>query len=104
MGTTLAFNGAYNLAGCIMQFPNDHETAFTNYESSMRPLVERAQKLVPGAPHILYPETKWGVAVIYYVMRILSWPPISELLFMFVGPPADSVPVKDYDFIDPKPF
>lgn len=65
MGTTLALNGAYNLAGMLLRHclgdGCDFTSAFQEYETRMRPLVDAAQKLPPGVPHLIHPETAWGV-------------------------------------------
>jgi len=94
-------SGAYNLAGAILQHPNDITAAFDQYETAMRPVVERAQKLPPGMPRLIHPETVWGVQVLHmlaYFMTQLS--PILSLLFKFgvIGPPAHLVPIADYGF------
>ncbi|MCJ1399721.1 hypothetical protein MMC11_002923 [Xylographa trunciseda] len=98
MGTTLAMNGAYNLAGELTRFPDDYKTAFAEYEKHMRPLVGHAQKLVPGVPHIVHPETAWGVWILNAVSGFLVWTRIVTLLFMFKGPPNDAAPMEDYGF------
>ena len=98
MGTTLALNGAYNLAGALIRFSNDLDAAFAEYEKQMRPIVERAQKLVPGMPHILPPESAWGVWVMNAIVGFLAWTKLMYLVFMFVGPPANTVPVEEFGF------
>ena len=74
------------------------EAAFAEYEERMRPVVDRAQKLAPGAPHILSPETAWGIWTTNIIMSLLMWSGIAKLLFMFLGPPANTVPVEDFGF------
>ncbi|KAF3762011.1 FAD/NAD(P)-binding domain-containing protein, partial [Cryphonectria parasitica EP155] len=64
MGTTLGLTGAWNLAGAILQHPNDHGRAFAQYEEKMRPTVELAHKLAPGMPNALHPQTSWGVWIL----------------------------------------
>lgn len=98
MGTTLALNGAYNLAGAIARHPEDLPTAFDEYENHMRPLVDRAQKLFPGMPHLLHPETAWGVWMTNAFGYALIWSGIAKLLFKLKGPPADAEPVEEYGF------
>ncbi|KAE9405792.1 oxidoreductase [Gymnopus androsaceus JB14] len=99
MGTTLALNGAYNLAGALERCLNDHTAAFAEYENKMRPLVDRAQKLAPGMPHMLNPETAWGVWVLNAIMYFFSWSGLISLMFKLgAGPPANAVPVEDYEF------
>ena len=98
MGTTLALSGAYNLAGALLQHPNDFATAFDQYEQHMRPVVERAQKLAPGMPHLFHPETEWGVWTLNTFVYLLDRSGIIKLLAGRFGPPANSVPVEDYGF------
>ncbi|KAK1529604.1 oxidoreductase [Colletotrichum paranaense] len=98
MGTTLAMSGAYNLAGAILQHPNDLETAFGDYEEKMRPTVARAQKLAPGMPHSLHPETVWGVWLLNTIMFVLYWSGLFSFVARFAGPPANNVPVEEYGF------
>lgn len=64
MGTAVAIVGAYILAGEISRYGTDHEKAFEAYESIMRPFVDTAQSLPPGAPAIANPETVWGNSLI----------------------------------------
>ena len=54
MGTSLALVGAYVLAGELAGAA-DHEQALAAYETRMRPYVERAQQLPPGAPGLVHP-------------------------------------------------
>lgn len=98
MGTTLAFSGAYYLAGAILRHSNELETAFTEYEENMRPTVERAQKLFPGAPHSLHPETEWGLWMLHSIIGFMSWTGLVKILIQFKGPPANNVPVEDFGF------
>ncbi|TDZ35218.1 Uncharacterized protein CTRI78_v011526 [Colletotrichum trifolii] len=98
MGTTLALNGAYNLAGTILQAPDDLEAAFEAYERSMRPTVNNAQKIAPILPRIMYPETAWGVWLLNALVYVITQFGISNLLARLRGPPANSVPVGDYGF------
>ena len=100
MGTTLALSGAYNLAGAILNHrPEDLDKAFEQYEAEMRPTVTRAQKLVPGMPHVVCPQTEWGVwglNVFVYLIQVSGLP---KLLFRFFGPvAANEVVVREYGF------
>ena len=72
MGTTLAIVGAYVLAGEIARHPRDHEAAFAAYDRIMRPFVDKAQKLLPGVPALVNPQTKWGIAVLNNVLGFVS--------------------------------
>jgi 2-polyprenyl-6-methoxyphenol hydroxylase-like FAD-dependent oxidoreductase len=101
MGTTLGLNGAYILAGELLRHPNDLSIAFAKYEEKMRPLVDRAQKLAPGMPHAMHPKTSWGVWTMNYLVFLLCWTKVVNLLFMFAGPPATAIQVEEYGFEQP---
>jgi len=60
MGTSLAFIGAYVLAGEISQQPNNLPAALESYENVLRPYVESIQKLPPGIPWIVNPQSVLG--------------------------------------------
>jgi 2-polyprenyl-6-methoxyphenol hydroxylase-like FAD-dependent oxidoreductase len=100
MGTTLALNGAYNLAGSLLNHTSeqslDYTSAFAQYESKMRPLVQRAQKLPPGIPHIIHPQTAWGVWFMRSLAYCMQWSGISYALAVLKGPPARAIQVEDY--------
>ena len=95
MGTTLGLNGAYNLAGALLGHPNDHTAAFAQYEERMRPIVDRAQKLAPGMPRLLHPETAWGVWVMHSIIYFIWRSGLAMLMFKIAGPPANEVVVSD---------
>lgn len=61
MGTSLAFIGAYVLAGEISRQPDNIPAALESYERVLRPYVESVQKLAPGVPWIGYPQSQLGV-------------------------------------------
>lgn len=96
MGTTVAFVGAYVLAGEIAKCGADYKKAFEGYESLMRPFVVKAQKLPPGAPGIANPETAWGIKVFNGVLGFVSWSGLSGLLGGFGGPKADGIVLPEY--------
>ena len=98
MGTTLAMVGAYNLAGALTEHPDDFTAAFAQYEEKMHPIVEKAQKLAPGMPWLLNPETWWGLWIMSTLLGFISWSNIGAILFKFMGPPADAVKVDEYGF------
>lgn len=64
MGTSLAFLGAYVLAGEISRQPNNIAGALESYENILRPHVESIQKLAPGIPWIVNPQSTLGVRVL----------------------------------------
>lgn len=102
MGTTLALNGAYNLAGALMQSPEDPDAAFQAYEKSMRPLVEKAQKLAPGMPKLFHPESTLGVWILRCFARAIFLSGIVTFFAKVFGPPANAVKVTEYGFKKPQ--
>ena len=98
MGTTVAVVGAYLLAGEIARSPKDPQIAFASYERLMRPFVTKAQKLIPGAPHLANPETAWGIWVMYSILGLVSWTTgLQAFLGRFAGPPVDAIVLPDYE-------
>ncbi|KAI4616251.1 uncharacterized protein J4E87_008763 [Alternaria ethzedia] len=78
VGTGAAIVGAYVLAGEISRSQDDIPTALTNYERITREYVDKAQKLIPGAPQIANPQTEWGIKVFNTVTGTLSHPFIQK--------------------------
>ncbi|KAG9605351.1 2-polyprenyl-6-methoxyphenol hydroxylase-like oxidoreductase, partial [Aureobasidium melanogenum] len=98
MGTTLALAGAYHLAGSLLAFPHQHKVAFAQYEESMRPLVEKAQKLPPGMPHLIHPQTVRGVWSLRTFCALIYWSGMIHLMSRLRGPPAQLKEFEEYDF------
>jgi len=83
-GTDLAMAGAYVLAGELFK-TQDYEEAVSNYEKIMRPYVEQCQKLPPGIPRIVYPQTKLGVAVLNKLITIAGSKTVKWVISLFSG-------------------
>jgi 2-polyprenyl-6-methoxyphenol hydroxylase-like FAD-dependent oxidoreductase len=98
MGTTLGLNGAYNLAAALTQHPDDHGAAFRVYEDRMRPMITKAQKLAPGMPRAMHPETAWGVWIMHFLIWFLMTSGIIPLLMRLKGSAATDFAVEDYGF------
>ncbi|KAL8815016.1 MAG: hypothetical protein Q9191_008495, partial [Dirinaria sp. TL-2023a] len=64
MGTSVAFIGAYILAGEISQQPHNIPAALESYERILRPYVQSIQKLPPGIPWLVNPQTTTGIRVL----------------------------------------
>jgi 2-polyprenyl-6-methoxyphenol hydroxylase-like FAD-dependent oxidoreductase len=88
MGTTLALAGAYHLAGSMIDHPNQYDAAFEQYEQNMRPLVQKAQKLAPGMPHLIHPQTISGVYLLRIFCAAIYWSGLISLLSRLKGSPA----------------
>jgi 2-polyprenyl-6-methoxyphenol hydroxylase-like FAD-dependent oxidoreductase len=98
MGTTVAIVGAYILAGEIARNPKDPKTAFASYEKLMRPFVTKAQKLIPGAPQLVNPETAWGIWFMNSILGLVSWAAgLQAFLGRYAGPPVDAIVLPDYE-------
>ena len=61
MGTSLAFIGAYVLAGEISRQPDNITAALEAYERVLQPYVQDVQKLPPGIPWLINPQSAMGV-------------------------------------------
>ena len=100
MGTTCAVVGAYTLAGEIARNPKHLSKAFEAYESKIRPLIDRAQSLPPGAPQIANPQTELGISIFKGVLKFQALPGVFKF-FKALGlgnPPASSIDLEDYEF------
>ena len=93
MGTSVGLVGAYVLAGEISKCGRDYSKAFREYEEKTRPFVTKAQKLVPGLPGMAYPETAWGIKVMYAILAFLSW---SGLMNLLIGIPEQAIVLPEY--------
>ncbi|RJQ71956.1 FAD-binding monooxygenase [Pseudonocardiaceae bacterium YIM PH 21723] len=93
MGTTLALTGGYVLAGELAR-QDDPRVAFARYEQVLRPLVGKAQKLMPGAPGIMHPRSRFALALLRGAVRVVGSPllaPLVDRLGAIAGPPADAI-------------
>ncbi len=63
MSTSIAFIGAYVLAGEISRQPNNIQAALESYQRIIRPYFEGIQNLPPGIPWIVNPQSMLGVKV-----------------------------------------
>lgn len=79
-GTSLAITGAYVLAAHLSQVGvGGHEEAFARYEAWMRPLVEEAQDLPPGAPKIAAPTTRAGAQLLKWGTKVAALPVVQSV-------------------------
>jgi 2-polyprenyl-6-methoxyphenol hydroxylase-like FAD-dependent oxidoreductase len=74
VGTTLAIEGAYILAGELskIQSSSDIPQALEKYEEVFRPLYAKMEDLPPGFPQILFPHTAWGLGLRDSVLWFVS--------------------------------
>ena len=71
VGTTLAIEGAYFLAGEISKCKDSSDVprALERFEEVFRPLYAKSEGLPPGYPQIAFPQTWWGLGV----QKALLW-------------------------------
>ncbi|WP_436536258.1 FAD-dependent oxidoreductase [Actinoplanes sp. HUAS TT8] len=89
-GTSLALIGAYVLAAYLSRSGDGgYEQALTGYETWMRPLVDKAQKLPPGVPRIAAPRSRAGVRLLRWGTKVAAAPLVQNFSSrLTVGPSA----------------
>lgn len=98
MGTSVAITGSYILAGEIAKHPTDFRAAFAGYEEVLRPFVDKAQKLPPGAPAMANPQTKWGIWALNTFIGWVSWSGVYGWMGKYADIPADGITLPEYVF------
>ncbi|KAF2231501.1 putative oxidoreductase [Viridothelium virens] len=96
MGTTCALVGSYILAGEIIEHGKDFNAAFQGYEEKFRPFVDKAQKLVPGGPKLLNPETKFGITILNTTLGFMTATGLTKVVGKLAGGAADAFELPDY--------
>ncbi|KAK3712941.1 hypothetical protein LTR37_008826 [Vermiconidia calcicola] len=72
-GTSLAMAGAYVLAGEIGRHKGDLTAGLQAYEERMEPIIKDMQKIPPGVPWLLGPQTAWGIWLRNIFFMIIAW-------------------------------
>ncbi|KAF9736872.1 hypothetical protein PMIN06_004377 [Paraphaeosphaeria minitans] len=72
-GTTLAMTGGYVLAGELLRHAGDIDAGLRAYEAIMRPIIDDMQKIPPGVPTAIAPQTWWGIAIRDAVLVAVTW-------------------------------
>lgn len=83
MGTTACFVGAYVLAGEINKSSDNIPQAFANYDKTLRPFINEVQKIKPGLLRLGFPETRLGVAILHFIVGLVCFLRIPELISRF---------------------
>lgn len=105
-GTSLALAGAYILAGEVGRCKGDLKAGLQRYEDRMRPILKDLQKVPPGVPGFLAPQTAWGIWLRNLGFRIVataiafkgafSW--LGKLLVFWSGAfGGDTFGIPDYE-------
>ncbi|KAF4965926.1 hypothetical protein FSARC_6313 [Fusarium sarcochroum] len=72
VGTTLALVGACVLGGEIARHGHDIPKALKAYEDTLRPYVEKSQKIPSFIPGIAYPETNFAIKLQYTIIGLIT--------------------------------
>ncbi|KAL6712727.1 hypothetical protein ACLMJK_009665 [Lecanora helva] len=83
MGTSMSFIGAYVLAGEISRQLNNIQSALENYDRVLRRYVEGIQKLPPGVPWIVFPQSMLGIKILQAFIRTAAILSRSRLATVF---------------------
>lgn len=84
-GTSLAMSGAYLLAGEVSRHNGDLAAGLKAYEERMRPLVNDMQKIPPGIPGMVAPQTRWGVWLRNMLIRLAAWSMVFGRFFAWLA-------------------
>lgn len=96
MGATGSFVGAYVLAGEINRHPDDLARAFANYETKLRPFVNEIQTIYPIALRLFMLEKQWEIRAIHFVLGLLCFLRIPDLLSRFSSEDRGGWKLPDY--------
>lgn len=95
MGTTLALTGAHSLANALLRNFDSPAAAFREYQDEMKPNVDKSQKLAPGMPRWLHPQSTLEVFLLHITIFLFDRCRIFEILAMLFGPPGGKLKTKD---------
>ena len=84
-GTTLAMAGAYVLAGEVAKHKGDLKAGLMAYEQRMKPIIEDLQKVPPGVPGVMGPQTAWGIWLRNYIFAFIAWTRLLEFAGRWFG-------------------
>ena len=68
-GTSMAITGAYILAGEINDHLEDLDAGLRKYEEKMCPIIQDMQRIPPGFPGIMTPQSTWALRLRNLVLR-----------------------------------
>ncbi len=95
MGTSMAVLGAYILAGELQAAKGNYQQAFASYETQMRPLVARCQKMADGA-HWFVPDSVFKFWMSQLMWKILPYTPWKNMMIEMPTKIANSITLKQY--------
>ncbi|RBL92744.1 FAD-dependent monooxygenase [Chitinophaga flava] len=95
MGTSMAFIGAYILAGELRANNGNYQQAFANYETAMQGFVKRCQELAEGLDWFV-PKTKFKHWMSQQFWKILPYTPWKNMMIEMPSKIANSISLKTY--------
>lgn len=100
VGTTLAIDSAYILAGELSKIQNteDIPKALQRYEEVFRPIYKKMEDLPPGFPQLAMPQTRWAMRIRDSIVWFVSKTRIHKLLPNDQGGSAHELP--EYDWVN----
>jgi 2-polyprenyl-6-methoxyphenol hydroxylase-like FAD-dependent oxidoreductase len=96
MGTTASFVGAYVLAGKINQSPGNLPRAFANYQQTLRPFIDEIQNIKLSLLRIGFPQTQLGISILHFVIGMLTYLRIPELIARYSKEEVGGWKLPDY--------
>lgn len=103
MGTTGSFVGAYVLAGEINRNTENLPEAFEKYDQTLRPFVNEIQKMNPYFLHFFIPKQQWAIAVLHFVVGLVCFLRIPELVARFSSEKKGGWELPDYPGLKTSP-
>lgn len=95
-GSTASLVGAYILAGELARHGNDIAAGLRSYNKVLRPYVDGMQKLIPGAPNILYPKTAWGIWALQTILGVITTLRVDRLMNRILPESKGGLVVPEY--------
>ena len=102
-GTSMAIAGAYLLAGEISKHRGDLMAGLGGYEKQMRPIIDDLQKIPPGVPGFLAPQSAWVIWLRNNFLGFIIWSGIidfAQKYFSGAFGSTDKHKLPDYDWVN----
>lgn len=94
------------LAGEVGKNNGDLAAGLQAYEERMKPIIADMQKIPPGVPTVLAPQTIWGIRVRNVIVTIIAWAMASSWIWGWAGKlfasafGGDKYGLPDYEWVD----
>ncbi|MFC7520970.1 FAD-dependent monooxygenase [Xanthomonas populi] len=96
IGATLAVTGGYVLASEIAR-ADSMESAFADYETAMRPMVEQGQGVPKIGPRLMNPHSRLGIQLLHGALKLASQPSIQTIAAKLMTPSIKAPDLARYD-------